>query len=243
MSTTPIDLTDFVSWSSSNTGVATVGNLFRKGRLTGQSAGTATIGANFFFGALTASTTATVTAATLNSITVTPANPRIAVNSSIAMTATGNYSDGSTSDLTAFVTWTSSKQSVAQVSNAPDSEGQVTGVGSGSATISASYSGVSGSTGITVTTPTLRSITVTPANVKIHQFQSQQMTATGNYSDGSTQDLTDFVCWTSSNLHLALFDYSGRHPGLLYTYNKGQLTVRAQYKGVAGTTRVQVIRP
>ncbi|HTR63122.1 MAG TPA: Ig-like domain-containing protein [Candidatus Binataceae bacterium] len=237
-----VDLTDFVSWSSSNTSVATVDNFLRKGRLTGQSPGTATIGANFFFGALTASTTATVTAATLNSITVTPRNPRIAVGSSIAMTATGNYSDGSTSDLTPFVTWTSSKQSVAQVSNAAGSEGQVTGVGSGSATIGASYLGVSGSTGITVTTPTLRSITITPANPTIHRFQSEQMTATGNYSDGTTQDLTAFVCWTASNPHLAQFDYSGRHPGLLYTYNTGRLTARAEYRGVAGTTGVRVVR-
>jgi len=56
------------------------------------------------------------------------------------------------------------------------------------------------------TAPKLISITVTPADVGVctNQLQQQltQFTATGNYDDGSTKDLTASVTWSCSNLPL-----------------------------------------
>ena len=53
------------------------------------------------------STVLTVTAATLVSIAVTPANPSIAKGTTQQFTATGTYSDSSTANITSSVTWSS----------------------------------------------------------------------------------------------------------------------------------------
>ena len=51
--------------------------------------------------------TLTVTAAMLSSIALTPASPSVAKGLTEQFTATGTYSDGTTSDLTSQVTWAS----------------------------------------------------------------------------------------------------------------------------------------
>ena len=235
-----IDLTNFVNWQSSDPGVATVGNSFFNGRLKGQAVGTTTISASL--GPVSGSTVATVAPATLTSITVKPANPKIAAGSAVQMVATGNYSDGSKQDLTALATWTSSDQSVAQVSNAPNSQGQVTGIAAGTATITAIYAGLSDGTTVRVTSPRLVSIRVTPVNPSFREDTSLQMTATATYSDGSAQDLTAFADWTSSNTRVASFNYCHSPNGLLQGNNTGTATIRAAYRGVSGTARATVTR-
>ena len=52
---------------------------------------------------------------TLTSLAVTPANMSVSAGTKQQMKATGTFSDGSTSDLTASVTWTSSDTSLATV--------------------------------------------------------------------------------------------------------------------------------
>lgn len=69
----------------------------------------------------------------LTTITVTPANPTITQGQTVQFTATGTYSDTSTSNITSIVTWSSSNGTVATV----DSAGLATGVGLGAVTISA----------------------------------------------------------------------------------------------------------
>ena len=51
--------------------------------------------------------------------------------------------------------------------------------------------------------PTLNSIAVTPANPSIGTGVTQQFTATGSYSDGSTQNMTSQATWTSSSPSVA----------------------------------------
>ena len=46
---------------------------------------------------------------------------------------------------------------------------------------------------------TLQSITVTPSTATVAPNGTQQFTATGNYSDGSTKDLTTVAEWSTSN--------------------------------------------
>jgi hypothetical protein len=95
--------------------------------------------------------TPTPPSATLQSIAVTPtAFTPTPFNGGIGfgrqMVATGTYSDGHTSDLTASATWTSSATSVATVSG-----GVVTGVSLGTVTITATVGGVSGSDSVPIT--------------------------------------------------------------------------------------------
>jgi hypothetical protein len=87
---------------------------------------------------------------TLTAITVSPADPAIFGTSSTQLTASGTYSDGSTENLTATVTWVSANRSVATISNAAGSQGVATGTGAGSTTISATSGSVTGATTLTV---------------------------------------------------------------------------------------------
>jgi len=136
------NLTSFVTWSSFPTTVATID---ATGKATAVSAGTATITAAL--GGIQGTFTLTVNPATVQSITVTPATPSSAVGSTQQFTATGTLSDSTTQDLTAAVVWNSSPTSVATI----DATGKVTTVGTGTATITATLGGISGSTTLTVT--------------------------------------------------------------------------------------------
>jgi len=58
---------------------------------------------------------------------------------------------------------------------------------------------VSGATGLSVTPAELVSIDVTPTNASVPLGSTRQLTATGTYTDATTQDLTSSVAWVSSD--------------------------------------------
>jgi hypothetical protein len=96
----------------------------------------------------------------LESIDVTPINPSLQTGLTQQFTATGAFSDGSTQDLTAAATWSSSNQSVATISNATSSNGLATVVSPGTTEINASFGAVTGATILTVTDITFPTITI-----------------------------------------------------------------------------------
>ena len=87
--------------------------------------------------------------------------------------------------------------------------------------------------------PTLTSIVVTAANPSISIGASQQFTATGTYSDGSTQDVTSQARWTSSNTGVATIDAGGLATGI----SSGVTTISATLSGVVGATTLTVTAP
>jgi hypothetical protein len=198
------DITSQVTWSSSSTSVATINSA---GLATAVSSGTTTIKATQ--GSITSSS-ATLTVQvtkTLNSIAVTPAAQTIAPGATQQYTATGNYSDGTTQNITSQVTWSSSSTSVATINSA----GLATAVSAGTTTIKATQGSITSSSAtLTVqVTKTLNSIAVTPAAQTIAPGATQQYTATGNYSDGTTQNITSQVTWSSSSTSVATINSAG----------------------------------
>ncbi len=83
--------------------------------------------------------TLTVTAATLQSIAVTPSNPSIVRGTTQQFTATGTYSDASTQNITTTVAWASATTSVATIGA---NTGLATGAGVGTSQISATQGSV-----------------------------------------------------------------------------------------------------
>ena len=189
---------------------------------------------------MTGDTTLTVTDATLVSIEVTPADASIADGTTQQFTATGLYTDDSTQDLTTEVTWDSSDDEVATVSNADDSKGLATAAGLGTTTVSATSGGVTGVTTLTVTDATLVSIAVTPADPSIADGTTQQFTATGLYTDDSTQDLTTQVTWSSFDEAVATVSNADDSKGLATAAGAGTTTVSATSGGVTGDTTLTV---
>lgn len=86
---------------------------------------------------------------TISSISVTPANLSLPLNSIQQYTATATYSDNSTQNLGANATWSSSDTTIAAI----DMTGLATCPGQGQATIQASFGTFAGSTGVAVTGP------------------------------------------------------------------------------------------
>jgi len=219
------DITASATWSSDSTAVATVN---AAGLASGVAAGTAKITAAS--GAVSGATTLTVTTAALESITVTPANPGIAVGLTRQLTATGAYSDGTSQDITASVAWTSAATAVVTV----DANGLATGIASGAAAITASSGTISGST--TATVGPLQSITVTPANPSVAKGLTRQFTATGNLAGGASQDITASATWSSGTTSVATVNAAGLASGVA----AGSTTITASSGVISGSTTLSV---
>ncbi|HXI40463.1 MAG TPA: Ig-like domain-containing protein, partial [Bryobacteraceae bacterium] len=235
------DLTAVVHWSSSASSVATINNTQRlAGRATALGVGTSTI-ASDYGPSIKASTTLTVTAATLVSIVITPANPSVPVGLTQQFTATGRYSDRSTQDLTTQVTWSSSVPTAAMISNDPGSEGLATTAGPGTTSITATLGAISAATKLTVSSPQLVSITVTPANASLSVGGTPQFTATGTNTDSSTQDITAQVTWASSMPGVASISNAAGSQGLAQALAAGNTTISATLGSVSGSTNLNVV--
>jgi hypothetical protein len=87
------------------------------------------------------------TTATLVSIAVSPSPASVPLGTTLQLTATGSYSDGTNQNLTSSATWNSSASGTASVNNA----GVATGISIGNATVTAALNSISGSTSISVT--------------------------------------------------------------------------------------------
>ncbi len=88
---------------------------------------------------------------------------------------------------------------------------------------------------------TLTTIAVTPASPSINSGSSQAFTATGTYSDGSTQNITTSAGWTSSNSAIATVQTTGQaSPGLAAGIAAGKVTITATMNGISGTAALTV---
>ena len=204
------------TWTSSNTSVASVAQNI----VTGISDGgpvTITCSLNGVSG------TASLTVEGLTAITITPASGSVAENTSIGLVATGTLADGTTQNITGSVLWTSSNPAVATMSDASGSFGQATGVAPGTVTVIAVFAGQVGVASLTVTDATLSSITIKPASADIALGSPQGFSATGKFSDGTTQDLGSQVTWSSSDITVAFIN----NTGAISTTGTGTTTIEA----------------
>ncbi len=223
----PSNATDkTITWSSSNTAVASVSN----GKITAKAAGTATI---------TASSTNGKTASV--AVTVTPAP--IPVTSIVLSRSTANLLEGRSTTATATiepsdatdktVTWTSSDTSIATVSN-----GRITAVAAGKATITAATSN-----GLTATV----AVTVKPAVVEVTSVELSKSTAnlvidhsTTVKATVSPADATNkTITWTSSDTSVATVT-----GGKITAVGGGTATITAESNnGITASLTVKVTVP
>src|SRR5262249_41032401 len=114
-----------------------------------------------------------------------------------------------------------------------------TAVTPGMSTISATLNGITGSTMLTVSPATLRSIAVTPANPRVAVGGMEFFNATGTFSDRTTQNLTSQVSGASSAPSVATLAPTGMAMGMA----PGSSTISARLNGVTGSTRLTVASP
>ena len=225
-----------VSWSSTNTSVATVNST---GRVTGVAAGSAQVRATSSGKTASAAVTVTQPAAppTVDHLTVAPSSVSLQVGQGQALTAAVFDQYGAVMQ-GASVSWSSTNTSVATV----NSTGRVTGVAAGSAQVRATSSGKTASATVTVTQPaappTVDHLTVVPSSVSLQVGQGQALTAAVFDQYGAVMQGAS-VSWSSTNTSVATVNSSGSVTAVA----AGSAQVRATSSGKTASATVTVTQP
>jgi len=248
------NVTTSVVWSSSTAGVGTIGA--STGLATGEGQGTTAITAiatNPDGSVVTASASFSVVAPAPEPITALTISPN---SESVALPGeTGQFfalgTSGTTGlevDLTNTAAWSSSNAKIAAVS----STGLVTGLAQGTSTITAlvnnpDKSVVSATALFTVTnvaSEPLTSLTIIPGSQSVQTpGQTSAFIAIGTTSSGATENLTNSVNWSSSDLAVATIQPTS---GLATAVNQGTTAIIAVASNpdgsvVTGTATLTVI--
>lgn len=177
-----------------------------------------------------------IDAASVDSIVVAPQTATVMVGTSLSLTAEVHDTEGNL--LPVRVTWASEDPSVASVSQ----NGIVTGLKTGSVRIAASTWGKNGVATITVSPaltvfPQVGRIVIAPANPRVTEGQTIQLTAT--VLDVNDQTITGMtITWTSSNTSRATVD----NTGLVLAISSGTVNISASAGGKTASTTVRVDR-
>ncbi len=214
-----------VHWTSDDELVATVD---RDGLVTAVGPGTTTI--EVMSGGIRVNIGVTVTAPTVSQVLVTPTSVTLAPSETQQLTATALHVSGAEiSGKTA--SWSSDNTSVATVSSA----GLLTAVAVGSATITATIDGVSGTAQVAVAEIVVAQVVVSPATATLVTGQTQQLAATTYDGDGNV--LTGRpLSWSSDNTSIASVDVNG----LVMAQGPGTATISAMSGEATGTAAITV---
>ena len=214
-----------VAWSSNSPGVATVS---ATGVVSGVAAGSATITATSE--GQSGSAAVTVVMAPVASVQVSPGTANLLVGTNALFIATtrdaaGNVLSGRT------ITWSSDAPGIVSVST----DGLVSAVASGSATITATSEGKSGAASVTVSVVPVASVSVTPPTAGLLVGGSVQLSATTKDSANNVLNGRP-VTWSSSAPGVATVSASG----LVTAVAAGSATITATSEGKSGTSSITV---
>ncbi len=179
-------MAEAVTWSSTNTGVATVNG---SGAVTIVSAGSSEIRASAGGKTGTAKITG-VAPATLNSLTITPPTATLFTGATQQFTAAGTWSDGGSA--VPPVTWTATGGTVSN-------SGLYTAGGTpGSFRVIGTHTGGTraDTSTITINAVTLTSLTLTPPTASLNSGATQQFAVAAQWSDGSST--TPAITWSAT---------------------------------------------
>ncbi|MGL6002398.1 MAG: Ig-like domain-containing protein, partial [Plesiomonas sp.] len=224
-----------ITWRSSDTQVMTVDD---KGRVTGVNVGNAIITAsgnnehNQYF---EATTSIEITSAIVTGLQVTPPTANIAAGLTTNYIATAILSDNSTVDITQLteLTWESSDETIATISNDPDTKGQATGITPGVVTITASGNvngqSFSATAQLTVSNKIITGLRIEPESGSIPAGLDYTFTALAIFSDGSTRDITQepTLTWSSDNITVATITSSDSKQGIATGIKTGTAVILA----------------
>lgn len=222
-----MDFSSYVDWQSSDKTIASVD----KGKINAIAPGQTTISASY--NDETHSLLLTVVDAELQLIQVSNNNLRLAKGLQKQYTVTGLFSNGHKQDLTSLATWKTIPDGIASISK----EGLVTTVNPGQVAITALINNSLATALLTVTDATLSSIHVRTLRTSLPQQVSQAFTAIGFFSDGSQQDLSKDVSWTSNDPAIADFETNNE----MNTKATGSVTVTASLGDIKGELNVTVV--
>ena len=168
---------------------------------------------------------------TITSLSVAPLNATVAPNVTQQYSATATFGDNSTSDVTSSVIWSTNQSSIASIS----SGGLLTGASLGTTTVKAQSGSVIATTGVTVATKQVASVTIAPLTQTLSLSlgpTTVQFTATATFKDGSTGDVTAISTWNALPSSVASISSTG----LATASTVGTSTVTATSGGVTSNS-------
>ena len=166
----------------------------------------------------------------LTSIAVSPAAMSVALGLTKQLSASGQYSDGTTHDVTATVSWTSSDTTTATVNG-----GLLKTLATGSVTITASSGSVQ-SNPATATVGPAQLVSFDVSSAALFLGQSQQLRATATFTN-RTQDVTSSVNWSVLRPSVAQVSPGGLVTPIALGFTRVQATMSA--KTVEGDVAVK----
>jgi hypothetical protein len=190
---TTADVTSSVTWKSSSSAVVGISSA---GLATVLESSKSTVSVTATSGTVTSPASVVTVSGTLSSIAITPASVTLPLNGTQQYVATGTYSNGTTANLASSVTWASSSPTAVSIG----STGLATDLSSSANTVSitASQGSIRSNASVVTVPPVLTSIAITPASVILNLSGTQQYSAVGTYSNGSTANITSSVSWVSA---------------------------------------------
>ena len=222
-----VDLTSNVQWSSADAAVCTVS---ASGVVATLEQGVSDITATL--GSVTSNNVViTVIAPVLESIQIAPSTTQIIEVQTASFTATGTLSDGTQSDITNTVLWSSNDTSIASI----NSNGIATGNSPGTAIITGTSGSIEGDATLSVTAATLVSISLS-IPTEVEEGWTDLLNATGDYDNGETADISTLIVWTSGDTSIATI--SGN---TIQGESNGTVTVTASLNGVETSGNINVI--
>lgn len=150
--------------------------------------------------------------------------------------------------MTSLSTWASDNTAIATVGTSGLAAGRVTGVVSGTTTISATYNnGITVSplvpVTVTVISRALSSLTIFPQISSVAAGNQVPFTATAKYNDGTTVDVTADTTWTIDKPNVAILADSVNQPGQVVGVDIGSATLTASFGGKTQTAVITVTGP
>lgn len=191
---TLVEVTSAAAWTPAPEGLAIAGNGPAAGTLLGLDAGVVRVQA-FFGGAVAeAAVTFEPDAGTLE---LWPPGPSLAIDTALPVAVTLLSASGDSSDVTRDAVWTSSAPELALVTNAPASPPQLIGRDAGQVDLLGRVDGLELRTSAQVTGAGLASLELQAPSTLV-TWAPTAFRAVGHFTDGSFQDLTRWVSWSSS---------------------------------------------
>ncbi|WP_261303702.1 Ig-like domain-containing protein [Paenibacillus andongensis] len=214
-------VTDSAVWSVDTDTIAFVS----KGKVTAYKSGEATVTAEY--GGKKTTTKIEVDIPTI--IKPTKKIVNLQKGGSDKVTLTAYFKDGRELDVTSKAEWTTSSKDIAEARS-----GEITGISTGTATITGKYG--TRTTSIQVSVGVLKSLTVSQEKLVMKKGDSVTLTAEAIYTDDTkNSNAAADVIWTSSNVKAATVD-----GGKVKALASGEATLTAQLDSKTVTITVQV---
>lgn len=215
-----VDVTDKAEWSSEDDNIAYVS----KGLISGSKMGQTTITAKY--GGKTANITVDVAVPRKLTMNKSTLNLRASAQEQLTLTAT--FADGQTADITDKAVWFSDNEDAVIVNY-----GKVSSYKVGHANLTATYGGKTSTVAVNVDQATTLSANKTTLNLQT--TDTQQITLTAAYADGTTQDVTKSAEWTTKTATVATVK-----EGLITALDTGASTITARYGDSTVSIKVTV---